>query len=138
MRRALAAAVMLALLPLSAWAETPATWDLNRVNHYRATHSRAALHTRTALQRRAARWAQWEISHHTLRDDSGGAQACWNLGGNIYGSNVGDGQDVRAVEYAFERSAPHRSNLLDRHYRWVGIAVAQGDGATWVVQEFCG
>lgn len=122
---------------LPAFALTAKQWDRARVNTFRANHGIASLHYKYAIQHRAQAWANHLASAGVLADDVRGQYACWRIGGHIYGSNVGDGGSVRTVEYALEKSPPHRANLLDPHYYWLGLGKAQGHGLVWLVQEFC-
>jgi uncharacterized protein YkwD len=53
-----------------------------------------------------------------------------------FGENVGYGPSARAIHRAFMRSAPHKANILDRHYTEVGIGVVVKDGRVWVAEVF--
>lgn len=52
------------------------------------------------------------------------------------GENVGYGASVAAVHSAFMHSAPHKANILDRDFTWVGIGAVKADGRVWVAQVF--
>lgn len=130
--------VVLTLVPIAASAQTPAQWDYSRVNYYRHHYGRRALTVKSALQSRAQAWAKNMAVHDNLHDDINGQSVCWHFGGHYYGSNVGYGPTVKDIEYTLERSAPHRSNILDRHYRWIGVGVVTYHGTVWLAQAFCG
>jgi uncharacterized protein YkwD len=52
------------------------------------------------------------------------------------GENVGYGASAADVHSAFMHSAPHKANILDRDYTWVGIGAVVVDGRVWVAQVF--
>ena len=118
------------------------TWDLNRINTVRANHGVHAVSINATMTNRAQYWANYLRNHNTLADDTNGYTTCWNLNAYTthYGSNAGYGSHVSTVEYAFENSAEHLSNILDSHYKYVGIGIAWNTAGTtvWVVQDFCG
>jgi uncharacterized protein YkwD len=56
----------------------------------------------------------------------------------ILGENVGVGATIRSLHTAFMNSPSHRSNVLGRRYRLVGIGVVYSGGRTWVTVVFYG
>jgi uncharacterized protein YkwD len=52
------------------------------------------------------------------------------------GENVGQGSSTYAVHQAFLNSAPHRANMLNRHYNRVGTGVTTGRGSVWVTEIY--
>lgn len=54
------------------------------------------------------------------------------------GENVGAGKRIRRVHRAFMRNSSHRSNILDRAYRRVGVGIVHRRGRVWITQIFVG
>ena len=57
---------------------------------------------------------------------------CWSA----IAENVGTGDSVRGVHRAFLRSSTHRSNILDRRMRQVGVGIVATGGRVWVTEIF--
>lgn len=55
---------------------------------------------------------------------------------SILGENVGVGGSVKSLHRAFMRSAPHRHNILDRNYRYIGVGRRRDGGTIWVTVIF--
>ena len=104
-------------------------------NHARTYHDRRDYSVRDSLQDVAQRWANWMAAHHSLQHNP-------NLGSEVHnwrslGENVGKGPGESAIQRAFMNSAPHRSNILSRDFRQVGIGTARGsDGYLYVDEVF--
>jgi uncharacterized protein YkwD len=118
------------------------TWDVGRINTVRANHGVHAVSLNATMTNRAQYWANHLRNYNTLADDTNGVNTCWNLNAYTthYGANAGFGGGVHSVEYALENSPEHMSNILDGHYKYVGIGIAWNTAGTtvWVVQDFCG
>ena len=86
---------------------------------------------------RVARKHAWEMNranslYHTPSRKLGWRVTRWNH----LGENVGAGQSVTSLHQAFMNSPSHRSNVLDRDFRHVGVGVAQDDNYMWVTIVF--
>ena len=86
---------------------------------------------------RVARKHAWEMNsrnslYHTPSKTLGWRVTRWNH----LGENVGAGQTVTSLHQAFMNSPAHRSNILDRDYRHVGIGVATDNNYMWVTVVF--
>ena len=58
---------------------------------------------------------------------------------HTWGENVGETPTtLRALQRAFMRSRLHRSNILNRRFRHVGIGVVGRNGKLWVTLDFYG
>jgi uncharacterized protein YkwD len=60
---------------------------------------------------------------------------------NTLGENIAvapAGTSAVEIERAFMASAPHRANILNRNFRWVGVAAITGNGQVWIAVEFGG
>ena len=122
-------------------------WDLQRINRVRSAHGvGSALRLGAQLTRRAQYWADRlagrDIGSAGLADDTGGASACWRVGGQYYGGNSaiarGYANDLSRDQYDLTHSAPHLANMLGRRFRWVGIGIATDRHGVILIQDFCG
>ena len=86
---------------------------------------------------RVARKHAWEMNksntlYHTPSGKLGWRVTRWNH----LGENVGAGQTVTSLHQAFMNSPSHRSNVLDRDYRHVGVGVYKDNNYMWVTIVF--
>jgi uncharacterized protein YkwD len=88
----------------------------------------------TVARRHSARMASSDNLHHNPRLAKELASMSWR----IIGENVGVGATVQTLHKAFMNSPSHRSNVLGRRYRLVGIGVVLSGGRTWVTVVFYG
>ena len=113
--------------------------QLSRINRYRVNHGRSRL----TLDRRLARSANWMsidmarghyFSHTDSRDRSpfgriaaaGFPSDTWR-GENLAAGNKG----AEATFQQWRTSTGHRLNMLNRHYRVVGIAQVHAEGSDY-------
>ncbi len=54
----------------------------------------------------------------------------------VLGENVGVGHTVRSLHGAFMDSPPHRHNILDRSFAYVGVGTRRAHGRLWVTVIF--
>ena len=54
------------------------------------------------------------------------------------GENVGmsSGTDADMLFHAYMQSPPHRANILDGSYRYIGIHTSHGGGIAWNTLDF--
>ncbi len=107
-----------------------------RINDVRGVAKRGTLRLDPELSR-AARLHTREIAkqdklYHTPSDKLGWRVTRWNH----LGENVGAGQTVTSLHQAFMNSPAHRSNVLDRDYRHVGVGVTKDKNYMWVTIVF--
>lgn len=81
----------------------------------------------------AARMARQRRIYHS-RDLTVGAPSGWS----ILGENVAAGPSLSAALQALENSPPHRQNLIDTRFAYVGIGTVTRDGVVYLVQLFMG
>lgn len=55
-----------------------------------------------------------------------------------WGENVGYAGTLRRLRYLWMHSPGHRANLLNRHYRYIGIGVVRARGWFWSTTIFYG
>lgn len=102
-------------------------------NHARVDHDRHTYRVASDLNRVAQRWASSMAAHHKLAHNPNYSRqiCCWSAAGE----NVGVGSSVAAVQRAFMHSSSHRSNILSRTFREIGIGVARGSDGRYYVDE---
>lgn len=108
------------------------------VNRSRQSHGLASLR----LSPRLSRYA-WEHSRRMARRDSVyHSTDVWGrvrrLGASYWGENVGMAGTLSRMEQLFMHSAPHRANILSRHFRYIGVGVVRARGAVWITLDFYG
>ena len=104
------------------------------VNAERVANHRPRLSVSRRLTAVARRWAARMAARNLLAHDPGLAGQV--RGWHYLGENVGVGYSVASLAAAFWASPEHRSNILDRHYTEVGVAVVEVDGKLWVAEEY--
>jgi uncharacterized protein YkwD len=57
---------------------------------------------------------------------------------SYWGENIAYGFTLRQIRNMWMHSAPHRANILDRHYRRAGVGVYVGRGWLWATVDFYG
>ena len=133
----LLAVVLLAFTPTAALASfSAATYRSNlqtAINHYRLNHGLGRLRVNLNLQRAASAHSGNMAKHHMLSHSSYSGMSWsqrirwYGYRGSWIGENLAVGQWTSgATLRAWINSAPHRANLLGRHYRVIGIGVTRG------------
>jgi peptidoglycan hydrolase-like protein with peptidoglycan-binding domain len=89
---------------------------------------------RTDLTAVAQSWAAHMAATHLLAHNPNLVTRVGNW--LAVGENVGEGPTVADVDAAFMASPAHRSNVLDRTYRDVGIGTARSNGVLWITVDF--
>ena len=106
---------------------------LHRINHYRSNHGVHRLKLGPHLGDAASAHSLWMSRHHVLTHYSSSG-ATWltrlryyGFRGSWAGENLGVGLwSPRRMLRAWIASPAHRANLLNGHYRRIGIGVARG------------
>lgn len=145
-----AAALLAALLALvtlqlaaapSAHADTSDEWSFAQlINQARAAAGLPPVTVAVAVTTVAWGWssqmaASNTLSHNpNLQSQLGAIAPSWRS----IGENVGYGPSVTAINQAFMNSAPHRANILDSSYNYVGVGVVISNGVYWVTEDFVG
>lgn len=57
---------------------------------------------------------------------------------SLYGENIGMAHTLKRVRQLWMASPPHRDNLLNKKFDWVGVGVVHRDGWFWVTVIFYG
>jgi uncharacterized protein YkwD len=129
--------MLLTVAPAAAEASfSAATYRSNlqyAINQYRAHHGLAKLRINLNLQQAACAHSTNMAKHRMLSHDSSSGVTWlqrirwYGYRGNWVGENLAVGQwSAGSTVNAWINSAPHRANLLNGHYRVVGLGVVKG------------
>jgi len=127
------------LAPKPASAATSAEHQMAAlINKARTSHGRAALRFNYSLSDYARRHSRAMASKDLLYHNPYLAKWLANWSWKILGENVGVGDTIPSLHYAFMHSPPHRENIMDRRFKNVGVGVVVRNGRTWVTIIFRG
>jgi peptidoglycan hydrolase-like protein with peptidoglycan-binding domain len=107
---------------------------LAMMNAERASYGVAPLTRRRDLTTVATAWARHMAFTGQLAHNPRLASAVANW--RSVGENVGEGPTISGLAAAFWASAEHRTNILDRGYRDVGIGRVRAAGTIWIAVVF--
>ncbi|MFN2526961.1 MAG: CAP domain-containing protein [Actinomycetota bacterium] len=104
------------------------------INATRARHGLKTLRVDPELSRVAALHSYWMARkgklYHSRRLD-------WKITNwSSFAENVGVGGSALATLPEFMASPPHRATILEPSWSYLGVAVNQGGGASWVTTIF--
>jgi hypothetical protein len=125
-----------------AQAQGPAQALLEAANHERAARGLTPLKwspaLATAARLHAQRMAAQNTLSHQLQGEPGMAERAAQTGARFssLAENVAEGPSAEVIHREWMNSAPHRANLLDPQLDSVGIAVAEGRGTLFAVEDF--
>ena len=116
---------------------------LDEINRFRRQNGRAALGYNVKLES-AARWLAGDMSDkgYFSHTDSNGHDGGWRIRNAGYAwsrwaENIAWGYPSwRAAVVAWEKSPPHRANLLDPRLKEIGLGNAVGAKRKYWVQDF--
>ncbi|MSO37613.1 MAG: CAP domain-containing protein [Acidimicrobiia bacterium] len=142
MRRYLAALLVVTALslggvtaPAAAATNPAAEYDLiSRINSYRSSNGIPPLYTHDVLTAKARSWADHMaatgcLCHSTLAD---GVTVVWRK----LGENIARGYTIAGIHQSLVDSAPHRANMLDRQFRYIGVGTAVVGSQLYAVEVF--
>jgi peptidoglycan hydrolase-like protein with peptidoglycan-binding domain len=107
---------------------------LSKLNAERKAHGLPALTLRSDLTSVAQSWAGHMASARLLSHNPRLTTQVRNW--LAVGENVGAGPTVTSLDLAFMASPAHRSNVLDRTYRDIGIGTVRSNGVLWITVDF--
>jgi uncharacterized protein YkwD len=121
----------------------------SQINTYRVHHGRCRLKVNTNLQRAAIAHSGNMATHHMLSHSSSSGVTWlqrirwYGYKGSWVGENLAVGLwTPRQTLRAWINSSPHRANLLNGHFRAIGIGVAKGvwsgHAAYYITADFGG
>lgn len=134
-RLKLGALVLGAALVAASCVSADQTTVFNQVNASRASNGVPAAAANQWLSDFAQTWAEFMAASCTLGHSRNYASA------NPYrwrslAENVGRGPSLSSTHMVFLNSPPHRANIMNRNFNYLGTGVATGCGYYWVVHEF--
>ena len=140
-RRAVPVVMLCGALALQSLVPQPASAGprstvFRMVNDARRSHGRRPLHLSASISALAARHSSRMAGSGTLFHSRCLDCIRRRHGWSAIGENVGYAGSARTVERLFMHSPPHRSNLLCRCFRTIGIGIVRGHGRVWVTQLF--
>lgn len=113
---------------------------VNLLNTYRTAHGRRALTVSSGARSVARGWSATMAGQDRLFHNPNMVSQLAGVARNyrIVGENVGYGWNVQSLHDAFVNSPPHRENMLESRFNYVGIGVSQAGSKIWVAVEFIG
>lgn len=142
---AILAGIFLATAPASsAQGYSPESYSsklLSLVNSAREQNGLRPLTLASGTTTVAAAWTQHLANQGALSHNPGLRQDLESHGSSswtTYGENVGEGaaSDPRSLFKAYMASPEHRANILDSHYRYVGVAAVFTGSTAWNTFDF--
>ena len=120
-----------------------------RINHFRAEYGRAPIHLNLKLEHSAQAHSNDMAIHHDFSHSSSNGTSWaariryYGYRGGWIGENLAVGNvTARTVMAMWKASPPHRANLLNGHFRAVGIGAHSGKyagrAAYYITSDFGG
>ena len=120
-----------------------------RINHFRAEYGRAPIHLNLRLEHSAQAHSHDMAIHHDFSHASSNGTSWaariryYGYRGGWIGENLAVGNvTARTVMAMWKASPPHRANLLNGHFRGVGIGAHSGKyagrAAYYITSDFGG
>jgi uncharacterized protein YkwD len=130
----LVALVMVTLLVASACMDANQRKVFNQVNNSRTSRGIPAMGDNAWMSNYAQDWAEHMARTGRLAHSNFSAHNPYRW--RALAENVGVGTSLTSVHNGFINSPPHRANILNRRYNYLGTGAAYGHGRWWVVHEF--
>jgi uncharacterized protein YkwD len=108
------------------------------VNETRARYGLHRLRLKPRLSADAWRHSRRMLRARTLFHSSDLASLVRRYGARYWGENLAVGPRLRTLVRMWMRSASHRANVLNRHYRRSGVGVVRAGGRYWVTMMYYG
>jgi uncharacterized protein YkwD len=120
-----------------------------RINHFRAEYGRGPVHLNLKLERAAQAHSNDMATHRDFSHSSSSGTSWavriryWGYRGSWIGENLAVGNvTAKKVMKMWKASPPHRANLLNGHFRAVGICAHSGRyagyAAYYITSDFGG
>lgn len=108
------------------------------IDHTRVKHGLPVLHLDRQLSRYCRRHTLDMARQNRLYHSADLARKVSRPNANWWGENVGYAKTARRLRYLWMRSADHRANILNRHFRSIGVGVVRARGWVWATTIFYG
>ena len=137
--------ILFLVFPCSLLAQKPSAEEqffFDAVNRERIARQLPPLKWNSALaeaaRRHALRMAKQLNLSHQLPGEPPLAQRAGQAGARFseIGENIAVGPWVESIHTGWMHSPGHRANILDAHFTALGVAVVEGNGQSWAVEDF--
>ena len=108
---------------------------LGLVDRSRASRGLPGLELNARLSREAFHHARRMAHSNHLTHTPNLSDLISDVGGTVFGENLGKGRSLRGIRDAWLRTDPTRSILLDPRFHHVGLGVVHVDGFFWVTLQ---
>ena len=108
---------------------------LGLVDRSRASRGLPRLELNARLSREALDHSRRMAQTNQLTHTSNLGDLISQVGGTVFGENLGKGRSLRGIRDAWLRTDPTRSILLDPRFHHVGLGVVHVDGFFWVTLQ---
>ena len=108
---------------------------LNLVNRSRQLRGLSELRIHDRLSREAVRHSERMAWSGTISHTANLADLVHDVGGSVFGEDVGSGRGLRGIRDAWLRQADTHRILLDPRFHHVGLGVVHVDGFYWVTLQ---
>jgi uncharacterized protein YkwD len=137
--------ILFFVFPCSLFAQKPSAEEqffFDSANRERVAQKLSPLKWNSALaeaaRRHALRMAKQHNLSHQLPGEPSLAQRAGQAGARFseIGENIAVGPWVESIHTGWMHSPGHRANILDAHFTALGVAVVEGNGQSWAVEDF--
>lgn len=108
---------------------------LGLVDHSRANRGLPRLELNARLSREALEHARQMAHTNRLTHTPNLLDLISDVGGTVFGENLGKGRSLKGIRDAWLRSEATRRILLDPRFHHVGLGVVHVDGLFWVTLQ---
>lgn len=108
------------------------------IQRTRLNHGLPALRMDRDLSRYCRRHTLAMVQQNRLFHSADLAGKVRRYNARYWGENVGYAATPRRLRYMWMHSASHRANVMNRHFRSIGIGVVRGRGWLWATTIFYG
>jgi uncharacterized protein YkwD len=108
------------------------------IEHTRKNHGVHGLRLDRDLSKYCRRHTVDMVQQNRLYHSTNLAGRVGRYNAKYWGENVGYAGTLRRLVRLWLRSPDHRANLLDRHFRFVGIGIVRARGWVWSTTTFYG
>lgn len=125
----------------AATVNSPMEWQfLDLLNSYRAAQHVPVVAMSSGATGVARPWSGHMAATNTLAHNPAMVSQLAHVAPSwsTLGENVGEGYSVSTLNQAFINSAPHRANMVNAAYNYVGIGVVTSGSTIWVTVDFVG
>jgi uncharacterized protein YkwD len=135
---ALVTVLVAGLIPSPAQAKHLRRRLYHLIEHTRKNHDVHILRLDRDLSKYCRRHSLDMVQQNRLYHSTNLASRVGRYDARYWGENVGYAGTLRRLVRLWMHSPDHRANLLDRHFRFVGVGVVRARGWLWATTTFYG